>query len=275
MQPHFQCEGRTITHLRSGAFDIAHGKQMLTTPGRYRLAFDIKCSAEYNAPVHTTLPRYGICVGVCDAAQWTKNGQEAAFAAAMASTAAARMDPAPGDANFNFSSHGHRAAWMLDLASGSFYSLSDAKRLADTSWSKAGADGFERLCRRSRLEPINSVVIEVDLPEAHDAARHLRTFAPGPHPLAQPPPAPLLSKFSPALPSSKVWSYSRTPEQYMPELARPSGKRRLRFSINDGPFVEPSMTQVHLPETLYPWVALSFANDSVSLRSAERLDPPR
>lgn len=260
---------------RSGSFDIAKGKQLLTTPGRYKICFDITASAEYNAPgVHSTRPRYGICVGVCDAAQWTKDGHEAALAAAMASTGSARVDPPPaGDANFHFASHGHAAAWVLELASGTFYSLCDAKRLADTSWSKAGADGFEKLFRRSRLEPIDSVTIEIDLPAAADAAQHQRTFAPRePHPLARPPPSHMLSKFSRALSNSKVWSYNRTPAQYMPGIARPTGQRRLRFSVNDGPFVEPSTAQVNLPEALYPWVALSFANDSVTLRNVQKMD---
>lgn len=266
-----------LTHLRSGAFDVAHGKQMLTTPGKYRITYDIVPSADQNAPMHSTLARYGICVGVCDANLWTKGGHDAAFVDAQKRAATqARSEQAteiPDDqTHFSFPSHGHHAAWALELSSGKFLALTDAKRLADTSWSK-GSDCFERLSRRSRLQPVETVAIEVDLPADDDVALYLRSFGSEPHPLARPPPAHMLGKFSHTSPTSKLWSYHRTPEQFMPSIARPSGRRCLRFSVNGGPYVEPSTTNVRLPRSLYPWVAMSFAHDKIVLRSAVRLDP--
>lgn len=261
LEDQFHCEERTITHLRSGAFDAAHGTEMLSEPGRYRLTFDVTASAAENHPNHVTSHNFGILIGVCDASAW--EAKPDAYA----------TDPSVP----RFPQHGHAFAWAIDLASGRLVVANSLKRVGRTAAIDVPHTSDMRdsviATPRARSQPITTIRMELFIPPAADAAAHLRCFAPSAHPLNLPPPPHMLGRFTAPVPdgSSRIWSYNRTAEAFMPG-ARPSGQRTLAFSVNREPFVDVT-ARVRLPDApLYPWVGLTFAADSVTLRTVKRQD---
>ena len=261
---HFQCQLRTIYHLRGpcGVYDAAKIAHVIGG-GTHRIHYRVECFEDGNAPSHRKSDM--LVLGVCDA-----NAFEA-------EASMSRRVPEQRAGEF---SHGACVAWGLCLSTGRVISSPSLTKVGQLD-SAANTEDV-RLTPRSRLLPARAsrtVVVEVSIPDFSTDFREKRSRRPQ-----------MLDEDAcgPAPPPSYLRELCAL-RQHDACTLHPNGKRdvsvldeqrlvlqrdvaRLAFSVDGGPFEE-ALNVPRLSSSLLPWVALGRGGDAVTLVAIERLVP--